>query len=71
MGSALQKSAVLRVGPIVLKSYQMVALTWPTISLFEKGLPIMDFITIAKTRSSIRSYTDQKVEPEKLEKILE
>ena len=31
----------------------------------------MDFITIAKTRSSIRSYTDQKVEPEKLEKILE
>ena len=31
----------------------------------------MDFITIAKTRCSIRSYTDQKVEPEKLEKILE
>ena len=31
----------------------------------------MDFIKIAKTRSSIRSYTDQKVEPEKLEKILE
>ena len=71
MESALQKSAVLRVGPIVLKSYQMVALTWSTISLFEKGLPIMDFITIAKTRCSIRSYTDQKVEPEKLEKILE
>ena len=32
---------------------------------------IMDFITIAKTRCSIRSYTDKKVEPEKLEKILE
>ena len=31
----------------------------------------MDFITIAKTRCSIRSYTEQKVEPEKLEKILE
>ena len=31
----------------------------------------MDFITIAKTRCSIRSYTDKKVEPEKLEKILE
>ena len=31
----------------------------------------MDFITIAKTRCSIRSYTGQKVEPEKLEKILE
>ena len=31
----------------------------------------MDFITIAKTRCSIRSYTGQRVEPEKLEKILE
>ena len=31
----------------------------------------MNFITIAKTRCSIRSYTDKKVEPEKLEKILE
>ena len=31
----------------------------------------MDFITIAKTRCSIRSYTDKKVEPEKLEQILE
>lgn len=31
----------------------------------------MDFITIAKTRTSIRSYLDKKVEPEKLEKILE
>lgn len=31
----------------------------------------MDFITIAKKRCSIRSYTEQKVEPEKLEKILE
>lgn len=31
----------------------------------------MDFITIAKKRCSIRSYTEQKVEPAKLEKILE
>ena len=31
----------------------------------------MDFITIAKMRCSIRSYTDRRVEPEKLEKILE
>ncbi len=31
----------------------------------------MDFITIAKKRCSIRSYTEQQVEPEKLEKILE
>lgn len=31
----------------------------------------MDFITLAKQRCSIRSYTDQKVETEKLEKILE
>ena len=31
----------------------------------------MDFITIAKKRCSIRNYTDQKVEPEKVEKILE
>jgi nitroreductase len=31
----------------------------------------MDFISIAKKRCSIRSYTDQKVEPEKLGKILE
>ncbi len=31
----------------------------------------MDFITIAKKRCSVRRYTDQKVEPEKLEKILE
>lgn len=31
----------------------------------------MDFITIAKGRCSVRSYTDRKVEPEKLEKILE
>lgn len=30
----------------------------------------MDFVTLAKQRCSIRSYTDQKVEPEKLEKIL-
>ena len=31
----------------------------------------MDFITIAKKRCSIRSYTGRQVEPEKLEKILE
>lgn len=31
----------------------------------------MDFITIAKTRCSIRSYTQKKVERSKLEKILE
>lgn len=31
----------------------------------------MDFITIAKQRMSVRSYTNKKVEPEKLEKILE
>lgn len=31
----------------------------------------MDFINIAKQRHSVRSYTNQKVEPEKLEQILE
>lgn len=31
----------------------------------------MDFLTLAKTRCSIRSYTKQKVEPEKLTQILE
>lgn len=31
----------------------------------------MDFISIAKQRYSVRNYTDQKVEPEKLDKILE
>ncbi len=31
----------------------------------------MKFIDIAKQRSTVRSYTTQKVEPEKLEKILE
>ena len=31
----------------------------------------MDFINIAKKRHSVRSYTSQKVEPEKLEQILE
>ena len=39
--------------------------------IIQKGQHIMDFITIAKKRCSIRSYTNQKVEPEKLEKILE
>ena len=29
----------------------------------------MDFIEIAKKRYSVRSYMEQKVEPEKLEKI--
>lgn len=31
----------------------------------------MDFISIAKKRYSVRKYTEKKVEPEKLEKILE
>ncbi len=31
----------------------------------------MDFLTLAKTRCSIRSYEDKKVEQEKLEKILQ
>lgn len=31
----------------------------------------MNFIDIAKQRCSVRSYSDRKVEPEKLEKILE
>lgn len=31
----------------------------------------MDFLEIAKTRYSVRAYEDRKVEPEKLEKILE
>lgn len=31
----------------------------------------MEFLNIAKQRSSVRSYTEKKVEPEKLEKILE
>ena len=31
----------------------------------------MDFISIAKQRQSVRSYKNQKVEPEKLEQILE
>lgn len=31
----------------------------------------MNFLEIAKSRYSVRSYTEQKVEPEKLEKILQ
>lgn len=31
----------------------------------------MDFLSIAKTRYSVRSYTEKKVEKEKLDKILE
>ncbi len=31
----------------------------------------MDFISIAKKRYSVRKYTEKKVEPEKLEKIIE
>ena len=31
----------------------------------------MDFMTLAKKRCSVRAYTDQKVEPEKLAQILE
>ena len=30
----------------------------------------MDFMELAKTRCSVRAYTDRKVEPEKLERIL-
>ena len=36
-----------------------------------KGHNTMDFINIAKQRSSVRSYMDKKVETDKLEKILE
>lgn len=36
-----------------------------------KGHNAMDFINIAKQRSSVRSYMDKKVEADKLEKILE
>ena len=31
----------------------------------------MDFMELAKKRCSVRAYTDRKVEPDKLEKILE
>lgn len=31
----------------------------------------MNFLKIAKSRYSVRSYTEQKVEQEKLEKILQ
>ena len=31
----------------------------------------MDFLELAKKRSSVRSYTPEKIEPEKLQKILE
>jgi nitroreductase len=31
----------------------------------------MDFIDISKMRTTVRKYSDKKVEPEKLEKILE
>ena len=55
---------------MLLKSLQM-ALSAISHQTIQKGRHIMDFITIAKTRCSIRSYTDKKVEPEKLEKILE
>ena len=37
----------------------------------KKGLIAMDFLSIAKKRCSVRSYTGQSVETEKLEKILE
>ena len=36
-----------------------------------KGISVMDFLSIAKRRCSVRSYTGQPVEAEKLEKILE
>ena len=31
----------------------------------------MDFMELAKRRCSVRAYEDRKVEPEKLERILE
>ncbi len=48
----------------------MVGLTYQ-IQDTQKGLFIMDFISIAKQRQSVRSYKNQKVESEKLEQILE
>ncbi len=48
----------------------MVGLTY-RIHDTQKGVIIMDFINIAKQRHSVRSYKNQKVEPEKLEQILE
>lgn len=71
MGSAYLKSAILRrfllAAKIILDGY----LDEMTIKLFQKGQYTMDFITIAKKRCSVRSYTSKKVETEKLEKILE
>lgn len=37
----------------------------------KKGLTMMNFIEIAKKRYSVRSYSDKKVEKEKLDKILQ
>lgn len=37
----------------------------------KKGLTMMNFIEIAKKRCSVRSYSDKKVEKEKLDKILQ
>lgn len=71
MGSAYLKSAILRrflpAAKIILDGY----LDEMTIKLFQEGQYTMDFITIAKKRCSVRSYTAKKVETEKLEKILE
>lgn len=37
----------------------------------QKGKIKMDFLTIAKTRYSVRNYTDRTIEKEKIDKILE
>ena len=37
----------------------------------KKGLTMMNFIEIAKKRCSVRSYSDKKVEKEKLDRILQ
>ena len=55
----------------MLLKWKQMALLMISHQSIQKGQHVMDFITIAKTRCSIRSYTGQRVEPEKLEKILE
>ena len=70
MGSTYLKSAILcrflNVAKIIADGPSVISH-----QTIQKGQHIMDFITIAKTRCSIRSYTDKKVERSKLEKILE
>lgn len=67
--SIFRKSAFLRMWFFVL---QWIHGWWMSqIYQMQKGLYTMDFINIAKQRHSVRSYKNQKVEPEKLKKILE